>query len=119
MSETQDDENLCSDPGVEAAWILVLKRWDDPSAHKRFLTLCHAVGTLAFAGGQYREVVNAADEREAVAREQIDAVIALASAELFADRPAATPRAPIARIVMTIVSGSALLYSIRMLMEFL
>lgn len=119
MSETKDDESSRPDSGTEVAWGLVLANWDDPVAHKRFVTLCHATGALAYAGGKYREVVNAADGRETIAREQIDAVIALAAADLFAHRPPSTRRAPIARIVLTVISAGALLYTVRLLLEFL
>lgn len=117
MSETEDRES--SGPGPEATWGLVLANWDDPAAHKRFVTLCKATGALGYAGGKYREVVTAADGRETAAREQIDAVIALAAADLFTHRPPNTRRAPIARIVLTLISAGALLYSVRLLMELL
>jgi hypothetical protein len=119
MSETEDDESSEPNPGPEATWRLVLANWDDPAAHKRFVTLCHATGALAYAGGKYREVLNAADGRETGAREQIDAVISLAAADLFAHRPPNTRRAPIARIVLTLISAGALLYTLRLLMGFL
>lgn len=119
MSEAEEHDTGSVQPGPEATWELVLANWDDPAVHKRFVTLCQATGALAFAGGQYRQVVNSADEREAVAREQIEAVIALAAADLFAHRPPKTRAASIARLVMTIVSAGALLYTVRMLLELL
>jgi len=125
MSETEDDASSPPNPGPEATWGpedtwgLVLANWDDPATHKRFVTLCHATGALAYAGGKYREVVNAADGRETAARDQIDAVISLAAADLFAHRPPTARRAPIARIVLTLISAGALLYTVRLLMELL
>lgn len=103
---------------AENAWRQLQDHWDDEQAHRRFVALCQAVGALSYAGGQYRQVSDQRDAREAMARRQIDAVVASAAAELFAQRqPAPQRRAPVFTIVTVIVSGSAILYTLKLILS--
>ncbi len=77
---------------VGEAWCEVERNWDDDLAHRRFIALCSASGTLAEAGGRYREVAARDPERRERAKRQIGAVMAAALVTLQATREPAKVR---------------------------
>ncbi len=107
-----DDEPVSE--AVTAAFRHLADHWDDEEAHRRFIALCQTLGALSYAGGQYRHICDLHDAREAMARRQIDAVIASAAVELFSQREPARRRAPILLIVSMIISGAAFLYTLKL-----
>jgi hypothetical protein len=80
-----------ADEDLEAVWAKVLDAWDDPAAHRRFLTLAAATRRLAFAGSRYRQVKESDPDplRRQEADRRIDEILALAmsSLELEKTRP--------------------------------
>jgi hypothetical protein len=71
-----------ADP-IEAAWTELEGHWDDPAAHKKFLTLADSLDRLALAGQRYRAVKEQATKdgdaaRAATAAKQIDVLLGLA-----------------------------------------
>lgn len=106
-----DDELLPS--ALTDAWAQLLDNWDDQDAHRRFVALCQTLGALAYAGGQYRSVCEQRDEREPMARRQIDAVVAAAALELMNFKtPSETRRNPLPLIIALIVSSSFVVYTL-------
>ena len=81
-----------ADP-IERAWSELQVSWDDEQAHRRFIAACATAGALPSAGRLYREVRDTDPARSAVARRQIDAVMAAALANLdLARAPRSTAR---------------------------
>jgi hypothetical protein len=46
-----------SNPSMEAAWAELTRRWDDPAAHREFLSAQADLPALADAGRRYRAVL--------------------------------------------------------------
>ena len=80
---------------LEAAWEKVLEDWAEDEAHRKFVALCQSFGRLDFAGSHYREIANdEKDERQPVAKKQIDRILAAAMATLETTKtePSPAPR---------------------------
>ena len=77
---------------LAAEWARVEAAWDDPQAHRRYVTVCGATGRLAYAGRRYRQVQASDPERRALAEAQIDRILALAMERLAVEKtPAQRP----------------------------
>lgn len=80
---------------LDAAWEKVLEAWDDDETHRKFVALCQSFKRLDFAGSHYREIANdEKDERQPVAKKQIDRILAAAMATLETTKtePSPAPR---------------------------
>jgi hypothetical protein len=100
-----EPDDRASEPvgdALEPAWQAVLAAWDDPAAHKRFLTLCASTDRFADAGRRYREIRDTEPERADVARAQIDKLLAMAMQNLEALKT--EPRARNAKSTMTLIA---------------
>lgn len=96
QSEGASAETPPQKDAVEAAWKEVEARWDDPTAHKKFLTLADSLDALAVAGQRYRAVKEQATKdgdaaRAAAASKQIDALLGLAMGRVKAVEKTAPP----------------------------
>ena len=97
VDEPEDEDHEPPDDGpdadpLEPAWAVVLREWDDPLAHKRFLTLCASTDRFGDAGRRYREIREAEPERAEVAKAQIDQLLAMAMQNLQALKTERRPR---------------------------
>jgi hypothetical protein len=77
------------DDALARAWEAVEADWSSDDAHRRFLALCAASGKLSEAGRRYRLARDADPAREPEAKRRIDAVLALATEQMFRNQ---TPR---------------------------
>jgi hypothetical protein len=86
------------DPPGEAAWAELVRRWDDPAAHRELLASCADLDALAELGRRYRAVL---EERPAdpVAREMKDEILRRATAVGLAQLPRTRPPAPPSGVV--------------------
>lgn len=100
-------------PALEA-WEKLLVTWDDDEAHRRFIALCAALGDLAFAGGQYRQVIELHDQREAAAKRHVDAVIAAAAVQLAQHQPAPVNYTRPLTIIAFVISAVLIAFALRM-----
>ncbi len=74
-----------SDEAIESAWQEVLAAFDDEASHKKFLALCSGLDRLSEAGRRYRAIKDdEADPRSAMAKRQVDRLLALAMQNLDA-----------------------------------
>jgi len=73
------------DPVAEA-WEQVMAQWEEPQAHKRFISLCATLDRLPEAGKRYRRVRDDAEdeERRAQAEMHIDELFGVAMSSLEA-----------------------------------
>lgn len=95
---------------LEAAWETVLKGWDDDESHRKFIALCQSFQRLDFAGTHYREIANdEKDDRQPVAKKQIDRILAAAMATLETTKTEPSP-APRRKVVLfALVMATALI----------
>ena len=95
---------------LEAAWETVLESWDDDDAHRKLIALCQSFGRLDFAGAHYRAIANdEKDARHAVAKKQIDRILAAAMATLETTKtePSPAPRRNV--MLFALVMATALI----------
>lgn len=67
---------------IAVAWQRVEASWEDPDAHRAFLTLCVTLGRMPEAGRRYREVRDGDPERREEAQRRIDELLAMATHHL-------------------------------------
>lgn len=92
---------------IEQTWRQVIADWDNPQAHRAFLTLCAAHHALPEAGKRYRRLRDQDPARAADAQRHIDNVLAMAMQSLDGTRiPASTHRT---RARLTLASGLLML----------
>lgn len=75
-----------SDP-LDEAFAALLADFDNDELHKRFLALAQATGRLPDAGRRYRELKDAEPARAAAVQKRLDALLAVALADLAQRRP--------------------------------
>ena len=103
----------------ESAWQKVEERWGEDEAHREFIALCSARGSLAEAGRRYRAVREADPLRSERANAQLNAVLGLAFATL--DGARSRPRPPRSKLfwigcgVGLVLTGYAILAVLRLL----
>ncbi|HEY6879220.1 MAG TPA: hypothetical protein VI299_14440 [Polyangiales bacterium] len=76
-----------SEATIEAAWEALEASWNDDAAHRRFVALCSARGSLAEAGARSRAVAEGDPARRERAKRQVAAVMAAALVLLEQSRP--------------------------------
>lgn len=103
--------------GIEAAFRKLESEWDNPEAHRRFITLCSAHDALAEGGRLYRIVKERDPSRAAEAARKLDAVTLAAVEQLALTR---TPRAARRSRTMWLMVGAcgfAIVYAILTLLR--
>lgn len=97
---------------LEAAWETVLESWDDDESHRKFVALCQSLRRLEFAGTHYRPIASDdADERQAVAKKQIDRILAAAMATLETTKtePSPAPRRKVVFFALLVATALIML----------
>jgi hypothetical protein len=79
-----------TDP-IDAAWQRVEARWDDPEAHRAFLSLCFELERMPEAARRYREVRDGDPDRRGEAETRIDQLLTMATRQLLLSRTPAPP----------------------------
>jgi hypothetical protein len=82
-----------ADLDEEAAWAGLRARWEDPLAHRAFLSRCGDLDALARAGARYRAALLATPD-DPVAAAGRDEVLRKATVLGLASVPRTTPPAP-------------------------
>ena len=93
---TDETPPLASPAGLdeEGAWAELRARWDDPLAHRAFLTRCRDLDALARAGALYRAALQAEPD-DPVAAAGRDEVLRKATVLGLAAVPRIAPPVPI------------------------
>lgn len=76
----------------EAAWQRVVSNWDDDRAHQAFLALGATLNRLPDVGRCYRDVRDSDPQRRERARQQLSALVLLATNQLHDSSRRPTPR---------------------------
>ncbi len=83
-----------ADPGEDEAWAELRARWDDPQAHRAFLTRLGDLEALARAGARYRAVLERAPD-DAIAAAGRDEVLRKATVLGLAAMPRTAVPGPV------------------------
>jgi len=86
---------------IEAGWEVLLKAWEDPEAHRKFIGLATGLGALPRAGARYREVQKAHPERAERAQAGIDKILSVALSQMDLAR---TPSRPPPRLALFLLA---------------
>jgi hypothetical protein len=81
-------------PDDDAAWAGLRARWDDPAAHRAFLSGCADLEALARAGARYRAALQERPD-DAIAAAGRDEVLRKATVLGLSAVPRTTPPAPV------------------------
>jgi hypothetical protein len=93
--ETPPDGDTSADPVLEALWGRALETWDDDKVHVALLDYALRAQALPEIAGRYRKLTSD-PERGPRAQKRLDALVAAATATLFAMKTPKPEKVPVA-----------------------
>ena len=94
MTDETHSPSAPAGPDDDAAWADLRARWDDPAAHRAFLSGCADLDALARAGARYRAALQERPD-DAIAAAGRDEVLRKATVLGLAAVPRTAPPAPV------------------------